>query len=177
MGTLSSELLPIAAGLVQAPRVYVDANVPAGAVSFMRHELRWDVLFVLEHDDLRRARDTEHFRRALEFGRTIITLDYDFFDDRRFPPDQSPGVVVCSAADETALVRLLRHVDRTMLRAGPDALPLRGRKVEVTSLSYAHIPDGRESHPAGPRRDGADARDRSGPDHRPLDGAAGDRSE
>ena len=85
MGTLASELQPIAADLASAPRVYVDANVPAGVVTFMRHDLRWDVLFVLEHDDLRRARDIEHFHRALDFGRTIVTLDHDFFDDRRFP--------------------------------------------------------------------------------------------
>ena len=130
MGTLASELQPIAADLASAPRVYVDANVPAGVVTFMRHDLRWDVLFVLEHDDLRRARDIEHFHRALEFGRTIVTLDHDFFDDRRFPLIDSPGVIVCSAPDETALKKLLRHVDETILRIDPAApLPLRGRKI------------------------------------------------
>ena len=69
----------------------------------MRHDAHWDVLFVLEHDDLRRAADVEHFRRALDLGRTLITLDHDFFDDRRFPLESSPGVVVCSAPDETGL--------------------------------------------------------------------------
>ena len=44
--------------------MYVDANVPAGLVAFMRNRLQWDVLFVIEHDDLRRARDGEHYRRA-----------------------------------------------------------------------------------------------------------------
>jgi len=132
MGTLASELQPIAADLSSAPRVYVDANVPAGVVTFMRHDLRWDVLFVLEHDDLRRARDIEHFHRALDFGRTIVTLDHDFFDDRRFPLCDSPGVIVCSAPDETALKKLLRHVDETILRVDAAApLPLRGKKIEI----------------------------------------------
>jgi predicted nuclease of predicted toxin-antitoxin system len=132
MGTLASELQPIAADLSSAPRVYVDANVPAGVVTFMRHDLRWDVLFVLEHDDLRRARDIEHFHRALDFGRTIVTLDHDFFDDRRFPPVDSPGVIVCSAPDETALKKLLRHVDEAILRVDAAApLPLRGKKIEL----------------------------------------------
>ena len=36
MGTLASELRPIAEELSGAPRVYVDANMPAGVVSFMR---------------------------------------------------------------------------------------------------------------------------------------------
>jgi hypothetical protein len=137
MGTLSSELRPIAADLVQAPRVYVDANVPMGVVAAMRGRLRWDVLFVIEHDDLRRAPDHQHYARAREFGRTLITLDRDFLDDRRFPPAESPGVIVCSAPDERALVRLLTEIDGTVFRAGIDALPLRGRKV---TLPPAAIP-------------------------------------
>ena len=65
MGSLASELRPIASELSAAPRVYVDANVPWGAVDFMRHDLRWDVLFVLEEPAFRRASDLEHFHRAL----------------------------------------------------------------------------------------------------------------
>ena len=133
MGTLASELRPIAAELSAAPRVYADANLPLGAIGVMRQMLGWDVLFVLEHDDLRRAPDVEHFRRALDLGRTLITLDYDFFDDRRFPPGSSPGVVVCSAPDEAGLVRLLQYLDQHLLRGGaPADLPLRGRKIEIT---------------------------------------------
>lgn len=132
MGTLASALRPIAEDLAGAPRVYVDANMPVGVVAAMRRELRWDVFFVMEHDDLRRAADVEHFRLAFDFGRTLITLDRDFFDDRRFPPELSPGVVVCSAPDEAGLIRLLKRLDRETLRA-PDAgaLPLRGRKIEI----------------------------------------------
>jgi len=133
MGSLAEQLRPIATDLAAAPRVYVDANLPAGVVAMMRSELGWDVLFVLEDDRLRRAPDEEHFRLALEFGRTLITLDYDFCDDRRFPLASSPGVIVCSAPDEPALMRLLRHADRALLRTTPAAgLPLRGQKVELT---------------------------------------------
>lgn len=130
MGTLASELRPIAEDLSGAPRVYVDANMPAGVVSFMRRELGWDVLFVMEHDDLRRAPDAVHFRRALEFGRTLFTLDRDFQDDRRFPPAESPGVVILSAPDEAGLIRLLQPLDRDVMRApNAPAMPYRGRKV------------------------------------------------
>ena len=132
MGTLASALRPIVDGLSGAPRVYADANLPAAIVGAMRHDLGWDVLFVVEHDDLRRARDTEHFRRALDLGRTLITLDYDFFDDYRFPPADSPGVIVCSAPDAPALMRLLWQIDRQVLRAdNAGSLPLRGRKIEL----------------------------------------------
>ena len=133
MRTLASELRPLASDLAARPRVYADANLPAGLVASLRHKLEWDVLFVVEDDDLRRASDLEHFLRALEFGRTLITLDYDFLDDRRFPPSKSPGVVVCSAPDERALFKLFKGLDRWVFRdaAGED-LPLRGKKLELT---------------------------------------------
>jgi predicted nuclease of predicted toxin-antitoxin system len=132
MGTLASELQPVASALSPGPRIYADANLPAGLVAFMRQELGWDVLFVLEHDDLRRARDLEHYRRALDFGRTLITLDRDFYDEARFPSADSPGVVVLSAPNEAGLRRLLAHLDRTQFQPPARGLPLRGRKIGVT---------------------------------------------
>jgi hypothetical protein len=130
MGTLASQLKPIAEDLSGAPRVYVDANMPAGVVTFMRKDLGWDVLFVMEHDDLRRAADAVHYRRALDFGRTLFTLDRDFQDDERFPPAESPGVVILSAPDEAGLIRLLQSLDRDVMRApNAAAMPFLGRKV------------------------------------------------
>lgn len=129
MGTLASELGPIVDESSQ-PRVYADANIPAGVVAYMRQGLGWDVLFVLEHQDLRRARDDEHFRLARELRRTIVTLDRDYFDDRRFPPAESPGVIVFQAPDERALMDLVARTDRAIFRAASGtAVPLAGRKV------------------------------------------------
>jgi hypothetical protein len=127
MGTLASELGPHAARIAGQPRLYVDANVPAGLVDFMRVRLRWDVLFVLEHEDLRRARDGEHYRLARQLGRTLLTLDRDYLDDRRFPPAASGGVIVLTAPTEHGFQRLLTRVD-DMLRA-PVALD--GRKLHL----------------------------------------------
>jgi hypothetical protein len=130
MRSLSSELAPLVADMSDAPRVYADANMPSGVVEYMRARLGWDVLFVIEHDDLRRAPDLEHFRLARQLGRTIVTLDHDYVDDRRFPPDQTAGVIVFSVPDERWLRRLLRKADRTIFRAsGARALPLERRKV------------------------------------------------
>jgi uncharacterized protein DUF5615 len=131
MGTLSSELGPIVEASAGQPRVYADANVPNGVVGFMREKLNWDVLFVLEHDDLRRARDIEHFRRARQLGRTLVTLDRDYLDDRTFPPEEGAGVIVFCVPDERWLRKLLARVDRELFRA-TDAkpLPLERRKVE-----------------------------------------------
>jgi Domain of unknown function (DUF5615) len=132
VGTLFSELAPHAERLT-GPRVYADANVPAGVVDYMRHELHWDVLFVVEHDDLRRARDLEHFRLARQLHRTLVTIDRDYLDDRRFPPAESGGVLVVWAPNERLLTRTLKRVDTEFFRAGDGAaLPLVGRKVTVT---------------------------------------------
>lgn len=138
MGTLQSELAPHAGQLSQKPRVYIDANVPAGLVAFMRNQLHWDVLFVVEHDDLRRARDGEHYRLARQLRRTLITLDRDYLDDRRFPPEQSGGVLVLSAPEEGGYLALLARVDAQLFRAGArtgsDAVipvPLERRKLHL----------------------------------------------
>ena len=131
MGTLWSELGPVADAVTDRPRVYADANVPAGIVAYMREQLRWDVLCVMDHPDLRRARDTEHYRLARQLRRTLITLDRDYLDDRQFPPDEGAGVIVFCAPDERWLRRLLARMDRELFR-GADArpLPLERRKLE-----------------------------------------------
>ena len=131
MGTLSSELGPIVEQVADQPRVYADANIPNGVVEFMRAVLEWDVLFVLEHDDLRRAPDTFHYQMAKQLGRTLVTLDRDYVDDRRFPPGETAGVIVFSAPDERWLRRLMRRADRELFRAaGAPALPIEGRKLQ-----------------------------------------------
>jgi predicted nuclease of predicted toxin-antitoxin system len=141
MGTLASELGPFTDGFTQAPRIYVDANLPAGLVRFMRERLRWDVLFVIEENSLRRAPDIEHFRLAKQLRRTLVTLDQDFLDDDRFPPVVCGGIIVLSAPNEEQFQRLLRQVDRVFFpkpsdadprtRAGGHPLPLAGRKLHV----------------------------------------------
>src|SRR4051812_43302915 len=135
MSTLSDALAAHAARIADQPRVYVDANMPAGLVAFMRDDLKWDVLFVLEHDDLRRARDDEHYVMARQLRRTLITLDRDYLDDRKFPPDQSGGVLVLAAPDQRGYAGLLSRLDREVFRVPPAAdttpVPLAGRKLHL----------------------------------------------
>ena len=137
MGTLSSELALHAEKLTARPRIYADANVPAGIVSHMRARLQWDVLFVLEQEDLRRAPDTRHYQLARQLRRTLVTLDRDYLDDRRFPLDDSGGVLVIQAPDERQLSKLLGRIDRQIFHPDdsqePIALPLAGRKLQVNT--------------------------------------------
>ena len=136
MGTLSSELASHAERLSPSPRIYADANVPAGLVAHMRTKLGWDVLWVLEEEALRRASDVRHYRLAQQLRRTLLTLDRDYLDDRRFPPDEGCGVLVIHAPDEAQLFGLVERLDRGLFRP-PDetaeaiTLPLIGRKLHV----------------------------------------------
>jgi hypothetical protein len=134
MGTLSSELGPIALRQAPAPRIYADANVPAGLVAHMRTALKWDVLSVIEEDDLRRAPDLRHYRLARQLRRTLITMDRDYLDDRRFPPGEGGGVLVIQAPDERQLALLLNRIDRRIFHTDdPATLPLEGRKLHIHS--------------------------------------------
>jgi Domain of unknown function (DUF5615) len=134
VGTLSSELGPLADARAESPRVYADANVPAGLVAFMRVALSWDVFFVMEHADLRRARDIDHFRLSRRLHRTLITMDRDYLDDRRYPPAETAGVLVLSAPNQGGFERLLDRVNREMFHRPAGELvplPLEGAKLQV----------------------------------------------
>jgi hypothetical protein len=143
MGSLSTALAPHAERLSPRPRIYADANVPAGLVAHMRERLDWDVLFVVEEDELRRAPDLRHYRLAHQLRRTLITLDRDYLDDRRFPPGEGSGVVVIQAPNERELSKLLTRIDRVLFKgasAAPEeaglpaaALPLDGQKLQVNT--------------------------------------------
>lgn len=131
MGTLWSELGPVAEVVTSRPRAYADANMPAGLVAFMRDALHWDVLFVMEHPDLRRARDVEHFRLARQLRRTLVTLDRDYLDDCVFPPGEGSGVLVLAAPNERGLTVLLSRLDRRLFAPPAGPLPLEGQKLHV----------------------------------------------
>lgn len=137
MRTLASELGSHYDRETQVPRVYVDANVPVRLVRVMRERLGWDTFAVIEHEDLRRETDLRHFRLARQMRRTLISLDHDYLDDKRFPREESGGLVVISAPDERTIIRLLRGLARdwrvSSRRSGQDnaALPLLGAKLHL----------------------------------------------
>ncbi len=100
----------------------------------MRGALDWDVLFVLEEDELRRAPDVKHYRLAQQLRRTLVTMDRDYLDDRRFPPAEGGGVLVINAPDERQLSALLARVDRSLFqRDDARGAAARGRKLQVNT--------------------------------------------
>lgn len=133
--TLTSELGNYVENISTRPRIYVDANIQTGVVKHMRQRLRWDVLFVIEDRELRRASDIEHYRLARKLYRTLVSLDHDYFDDQKFPISESSGVIVLSAPDERILSRVLTQVDKDIFKSRCQfrarALPLIGKKIHV----------------------------------------------
>jgi len=132
VGTLFSELAPHAERLTPRPRIYADANVPAGLVEHMLRLLQWYVLFVLEDEKLRRVPDLAHYRLAQQLRRTLVTMDRDYLDDRRFPPAETCGVLVIQAPDERQLTLLVERIDRSLFPPEEAALlPVAGRKLHL----------------------------------------------
>jgi hypothetical protein len=83
----------------------------------------------MEHEELRRARDIEHYRLARQLGRTLLTQDRDY-EREEFPPAEGAGVIVFIAQDERRLCELLARADRELFRcAGAPPIPLEGRKM------------------------------------------------
>ena len=82
MGTLSEELGPVAERLVARPRIYADANVPAGLVAHMRVRLHWDVLFVLEDADVTLTARAAVFGATVNRGQTCLAVRRVFVQER-----------------------------------------------------------------------------------------------
>jgi len=107
----------------------------------MRQRLHWDVLFVLEEEELRRAPDVRHYRLAHDLRRTLLTMDRDYLDDRRFPPAETSGVLVIQAPDHQQLTKLVERIDHALFRPDPDGLallPVDGRKLHLHSDWTGH---------------------------------------
>ena len=117
--------------------------------------LHWDVLFVLEEDDLRRAPDLKHYQLAQQLRRTLVTLDRDYLDDRRFPPAESGGVLVIHAPDERQLVVAARSRRSDAVSREdsdePVPLPLDGRKLQVNTDWGRELMDAVDDSDAWPR--------------------------
>ena len=133
MGTLASELAPHAERLSPRPRIYADANIPARLVAHMRQALGWDVLFVIEDPALGRAPDLPPVSLPQQRRRTLLRLDRDYLDERRFPPAEGSGVLVLSAPNDREFAALVSRIDRLLFGDGQErpALPLDGRTLHV----------------------------------------------
>ena len=138
MGTLASELSPHVDRA--APPRRASTWTPTCRFASSRPcatALKWDVLFVMEHDDLRRAAG----RRALP--PVPPDAPHPGHAGSRLPgrpsgsqPPKAEAWWCCRPRARTACFRILRRVDRELLRGGRRhrrmrGLPLEGRKLHL----------------------------------------------
>ena len=103
--------------------------MPAGLVRFMRERLKWDVLFVMEEDELRRAADIDPLPPGGQLRRTLVTLDRDYLDDTLFPCESGRRRGAERAA-RGAVPAAFGAADVVLFRNG-SLLPLSGRKLHL----------------------------------------------
>ena len=68
MGTLSTELAPHAEQLSPRPRIYADANVPAGLVGYMRQHLGGTCCSFSRKTSCAARPDMKHYRLAQQLS-------------------------------------------------------------------------------------------------------------
>ena len=93
-------------------RLYADNNIEKEIVEYLREE-GFDVLAVGEEPELRHKEDEFHYQKSRQLDRYLLTHDDDFWEDRRFPLRQSPGVIILPKNDEGLTKRfpvLLRKI-------------------------------------------------------------------
>jgi predicted nuclease of predicted toxin-antitoxin system len=116
-------------------RLYADNNTEKEIVEHLR-DAEMDVLWVAENSDLRRQTDDIfHYRKAKELKRYLVTHDADFWDDKRYPLQGCPGLVLL-ATNDTELGKYLVILLRKLLRDyNPLAEPLflDGVKIRLTN--------------------------------------------
>jgi predicted nuclease of predicted toxin-antitoxin system len=93
-------------------KIKVDENIGSAGVGLLR-DRGHDVLTVRDQG-LAGATDNEIFRVCVNEGRTLVTLDRDFGQATRFPPEQSAGIVVLELGGRASL-RLLHDRLRDFL--------------------------------------------------------------
>jgi predicted nuclease of predicted toxin-antitoxin system len=111
-------------------RFLVDNSLGIEVAGVLR-DLGWNAVEVSE---LGRARhpDESLFSLAWKERRMLLTHDKDFWDDRRFPPDRNPGVVILpgGSGDESALFEALRMLHSVI---APFGTSFPGTKISISS--------------------------------------------
>ena len=104
-------------------RIKVDENIGGSGGDLLRRDGH-DVMTVREQG-LAGAADTVVFQACKAEGRTLITLDRDFGQVPRFPPDRSAGIVILELGGPASLRALLDRLREFLALAATE--PVHGK--------------------------------------------------
>jgi len=97
-------------------KLKVDENIGRSGIEFLRQRCQ-DTIGVHEQG-LGRKADNVVFDVCVTEGRTLITLDRDFGQVPRFPPERIAGIVVLDLGGPASLPRLLDRLRDFLALAG-----------------------------------------------------------
>ena len=132
-------------------RLYADSNVPREIIEHLRAQ-EFDVLWIAEDEKLRRERDDKfHYHEARKRGRILLTCDADFWNDRKFPLKDSPGVLILDTPERSVmkyLPQLLRKMTREYL-GSRTPVDLCETKIRLSAECITHKLIDDETHKPG----------------------------
>lgn len=101
--------------------------------------LRYNTKYVGDLGLLGRS-DEDVFAAAWKDNRVVVTHDSDFLDDRRFPPNRNPGVIVVQpGADGRNAYGLIACLMKAVQIGGKTARWFRGKKLDFSSVEEFSI--------------------------------------
>jgi len=106
-------------------RFYADHQFPRESVEVLRGR-GIDIWYVQEHPADRHQDDGHHYRRARETKRLLLTQDRDYWDDRRHPLHESPGLIIVDSGasrDPRMPAAMLVALLLPLLREGISRIP------------------------------------------------------
>jgi hypothetical protein len=105
-------------------RFYADNNIEREIIEHLRAS-NVDVLWIAEVTELKQQQDDAfHYHKAAQLSRYLLTRDLDFWDDKRHPLKDSPGVVIVTTDDSDAAKYLLLLLRKLISDYNPLPEPL-----------------------------------------------------
>lgn len=86
-------------------KIKLDENIGRRGVELLK--IAGHDVMTMRDQDLQGARDEAVFKVCADEGRVLITLDHDFGQVLRFPPEQSAGLVILEPGARATLRSLL----------------------------------------------------------------------
>jgi len=122
-------------------RIYADENIEDEAIEFLRSQ-KVSVLSARELGYAGRG-DGFHLNYARSKGRYLLTKDEDFLNDRKFPLNNVPGIIVL-AGDMSRMVDYNVALNLILTQVVPFGSLHSGQKIQVSAsrISFRFVLDG-----------------------------------